>query len=368
MKQAALNYLYSGHLFCTDEEHIKFKIIFLNSVISFSILITLLMGVYRYAHHNSVVSIIDFTFAVIATLLLFALRQKKERIEMIATILLIAAFVLFLTIFLFAPMQSTRLSLFFLLVASAFYLKGLNTGIYWLIIVIASIGVIHFGGWVQTGYSDLDIIALYIYLFSFYIILRLYESVKMSHMRSLIDINSNLEDLVNRRTEELRREKELLKIASATDPLTQLCNRMKMEEVFLSETAVAGRDFSLILMDLDHFKRVNDTHGHNIGDSFLKEVAALLKGTFRESDTIGRWGGEEFLIFLPRTPLKEAQMLAEQLRECFATFPFEHIGTQSASFGVAQRLSSEPLKSLIHRADNALYLAKKHRNRVVVDG
>ena len=368
MKKRILNYLYSGHLFCTDEEPIKHKFVFLNSVMSVTILITFVMGIYRYLHDNEVVSTIDFSFALLAALLLLMLRRDKSHIEAIATALLAAAFLLFLTLLLYASVQSTRLSVFFLLVASAFYLKGIRIGNYWLIAVMLCIGIVHFSGFAYTGYSNLDIFATYIYLFSFYIILRLYESVKASQTHSLIELNNNLEELVNQRTEELYREKELLRIASITDPLTRLYNRNKMDEVFADEerrSTQEGNDFSIILVDLDHFKRVNDTYGHNVGDLFLKEIAELLGNAFRESDTIGRWGGEEFLIFLPNTHLNEAMERAERLREIVARHPFSHIGSQSASLGVATLKSGETLKSLIHRADSALYEAKKNgRNRV----
>jgi diguanylate cyclase (GGDEF)-like protein len=368
MRRAVLNYLHSGHLFCTDEEDIKHKFVFLNSVISFTIIITIAMGSYRYLNDNEIVSTIDFGFALVSTLLLFLLRRDKSYLERIATLLLAAACLLFITLFLYATVQSTRISVFFLLVASAFYLKGTHIGKFWLLAVMSAIGLIHFGRVVPTGYSDLDIIVIYIYLVSFYIILRLYETVKMSHTESLINLNTNLETLVHQRTEELHREKERLKIVSTTDPLTRLNNRHKMDEVFEYEarkTEKEGGTLSIILLDIDHFKKVNDVYGHNVGDTFLQEIAGVLQDTFREHDTIGRWGGEEFLVFLPNTRLNGARRLAERLRETVAKTPFSHIGKQSISLGIAVYERGESMKSLIHRADNALYRAKKQgRNRV----
>ncbi|MEJ2469445.1 MAG: GGDEF domain-containing protein, partial [Campylobacterales bacterium] len=326
------------------------------------------MGSYRYLNDNEIVSTIDFGFALVSTLLLFLLRRDKSYLERIATLLLAAAFLLFITLFLYATVQSTRISVFFLLVASAFYLKGTHIGKFWLLAVMSAIGLIHFGRVVPTGYSDLDIIVIYIYLVSFYIILRLYETVKMSHTESLINLNTNLETLVHQRTEELHREKERLKIVSTTDPLTRLNNRHKMDEVFEYEarkTEKEGGTLSIILLDIDHFKKVNDVYGHNVGDTFLQEIAGVLQDTFREHDTIGRWGGEEFLVFLPNTRLNGARRLAERLRETVAKTPFSHIGKQSISLGIAVYERGESMKSLIHRADNALYRAKKQgRNRV----
>jgi diguanylate cyclase (GGDEF)-like protein len=368
MKSAVLNYLHSGHLFCTDEEDIKYKFIFVNSVITFTIVITIIMGIYRYLHQNEIVSTIDFGFAFVSALMLFLLRKDKTYLERIATLLLAAAFLLFITLFLYASVQSTRIATFFLLVASAYYLKGAQIGKYWLLFVMSAIGLIHFGRIAPTGYSDLDIFAIYIYLVSFYIILRLYETVKMSHTESLINLNTNLEKLVHQRTEELRREQERLKVVSTTDPLTKLKNRHRMDEVFENEalkTEKEGEPLSVILLDIDHFKNVNDVYGHNVGDTFLQEIAGVLQETFRENDTIGRWGGEEFLVFLPNTKLHGARQLAERLRETVEQTVFSHIGRQSISLGVATYARGESMKSLIHRADSALYLAKKEgRNRV----
>lgn len=370
MKRAILNYLNSGHIFCTDEEEMKRKFLFLNSVISFSIIITVVMGIYRYVHENSIVSVFDFGFALLSALLLFLLRRRKERIEFVATVLLLAAFMLFVTIFVFATMQSTRIATFFLLVASAFYLKGVKVGNYWLLAVISVIGIIHFSGIIDPGYTNLDIFATYIYLLSFYIILRLYESVKMSHTRSLIDLNANLEQLVKQRTEELMHEKEMLRVASTTDQLTQLFNRYRMDQVFneaADKMKNGGKPFSIILIDVDHFKKINDLYGHNTGDTFLKEIADILRASFRESDTVGRWGGEEFLIFLPNTRLQEAESMGDRLRRSVEGHAFAHVGHQSVSLGVATLYPDETLKSLIHRADKALYTAKKGgRNRVVI--
>jgi diguanylate cyclase (GGDEF)-like protein len=369
MRTAILNFLNSGHFFCTDEEETKHKFLFLNSVISFTILITFLMGIYRYLHANGIVSFFDFSFSFLSVLLLFLLRKRKDMIELVATILLVAAFMLFVTVFVFATMQSTRIAVFFLLVASAFYLKGVKEGNYWLLAVMGVIGIIHFGGFVGTGYTNLDIFAIYIYLLSFYIILRLYEAVKMTHTKRLIDLNANLEHLVKQRTEELLHEKELLKVASTTDQLTQLFNRYRMDQVFNEASDKLnsdGRPFCIILIDVDHFKRINDLHGHNVGDMFLKAIADILRASFREGDTVGRWGGEEFLIFLPHTRLREAQTMGERLRKTIAQHPFSHLGHQSISLGIAAMQHGETLKSLIHRADKALYTAKKTgRNRVV---
>jgi diguanylate cyclase (GGDEF)-like protein len=120
-------------------------------------------------------------------------------------------------------------------------------------------------------------------------------------------------------------------------------------------------------MDLDYFKAVNDTYGHNAGDSYLKEITQLLKKAFRSSDTIGRWGGEEFVILLPGTDLMAAQEITLRLRDQIEQNRFGEIGRQTASFGLAELHEHDSLHSIVDRADTALYRAKKMgRNRVEV--
>jgi len=190
-------------------------------------------------------------------------------------------------------------------------------------------------------------------------------------------INNSLEKVIQRRTLELERvnneltlEKEALLKSSITDPLTGLYNRVKIEQCFQSEqelSAQYGSDISLIFMDLDYFKNVNDTYGHNIGDGFLKEIANIMNEIFRDSDIVGRWGGEEFLVLLPNTNLNVAQEIALRLKGRIEKTSFTTVGNRTASFGVVTLLKNESLQSLVARADEALYLAKdKGRNRVEI--
>ncbi|MFA6144616.1 MAG: diguanylate cyclase [Sulfurimonas sp.] len=190
-------------------------------------------------------------------------------------------------------------------------------------------------------------------------------------------LNGNLEQNVKQRIQaleyennELKLEKEALAKMSMTDPLTGLYNRVKVEETFLYEQKQSIRHsdpLSIILMDLDHFKLVNDSYGHNTGDIFLKEIATLLKELFRSSDVIARWGGEEFLVVLPKTNLNTAQELALKLKDRVQETEFTDIGKRTSSCGVATLLQNESLASVVQRADSALYLAKDNgRNRIEV--
>jgi diguanylate cyclase (GGDEF)-like protein len=166
---------------------------------------------------------------------------------------------------------------------------------------------------------------------------------------------------------ELRRRVELereLRTAATTDSLTGLLNRRAVLDRLDMEIARCARSnalFSLLVMDIDHFKRVNDTKGHEAGDKVLMDIAIRLKSVLRGQDALARWGGEEFLIVLAETPLEPALMVAEKLRLCVAETPV-NLGADKVSVtisvGVAEYCSQKDVSFSIRRADEALYAAK----------
>jgi diguanylate cyclase (GGDEF)-like protein len=158
-------------------------------------------------------------------------------------------------------------------------------------------------------------------------------------------------------------------IRSSTDPLTGAANRWQMYN-FLERQWNAcqtqKQTFSVILLDIDHFKRINDLHGHNAGDIVLQEATRVFKKSIGHLGIVGRWGGEEFLILLPQTNLEEARIQAETMRVTLAKHKFG-VGQVTASFGVASLLTNENTNDLIRRADETLYSAKlAGRNRVEI--
>jgi len=162
---------------------------------------------------------------------------------------------------------------------------------------------------------------------------------------------------------------ELQKLA-ITDPLTGAFNRravVERTEAELVLTQRTGKAFCVLLLDLDHFKEINDHHGHAAGDSALKAVVAIVRKELRQTDVVGRWGGEEFLLIAVQTPEPGALELAERLRSRLAETPiragYTHLRI-SASFGVAESCATDTAEALIDRADQGLYQAKaKGRNR-----
>ncbi len=156
-----------------------------------------------------------------------------------------------------------------------------------------------------------------------------------------------------------------------TDRLTGVFNRHMLDGEMERELARSVRydsPFSVIILDIDHFKKVNDTYGHHVGDTVLVAISSLLAGNVRETDVVGRWGGEEFLIICPETKIEGATRLAEKLRKKVEELRCESVkDSVTASFGVARIVKGESSEELIRRADRALYKAKEiSRNCVVI--
>jgi diguanylate cyclase (GGDEF)-like protein len=171
---------------------------------------------------------------------------------------------------------------------------------------------------------------------------------------------------------ELREKNAMLERLSTTDALTGLRNRRYLEEVLRLEVLRAARyrtPLAALMLDVDHFKRVNDTHGHPVGDEVLRRVAAVLAGVMRATDVAGRWGGEEFLAVFLHNDLDGAAIVAERLRADIESLTLEATDGRSfavtASFGIAALAPGEAAESLLERTDAALYAAKSAgRNRV----
>lgn len=169
-------------------------------------------------------------------------------------------------------------------------------------------------------------------------------------------------------SEQERDKTELLRL-STTDPLTGLCNRRSLLELAGHEVARArrhGTPLALLVLNMDHFKAINDRQGHAEGDRVLVRLADCLRGELRASDVAGRLGGEEFAVVLPDSPLAGALEVAERIRRCVETAREARPPCATVSIGVAELLPGESLDDLLRRADRALYGAKATgRNRIV---
>lgn len=182
-----------------------------------------------------------------------------------------------------------------------------------------------------------------------------------------------LYDLVKRYVEVNQTLKETLKEVerlSNTDPLTGLNNRLYFNKAFEQELSRYKRHkqpFSIALIDIDHFKEVNDNYGHNIGDLVLKEVSHTFIKKLRKEDICARWGGEEFIMLLTGDTVEASVAQAERVRKSIEALAFNGVGQVTISIGVAEVKWSDSMASLTASADKALYEAKRSgRNKVVM--
>jgi diguanylate cyclase (GGDEF)-like protein len=175
--------------------------------------------------------------------------------------------------------------------------------------------------------------------------------------------NSSLDEL-----EKMTSSAEHFSKLSITDNLTQLYNRVKLHQDLDSEIKRMNRThshLSLIMFDIDHFKKINDTHGHDVGDITLQDLANIVKSSIRETDILARWGGEEFMILLADTSLNSAKDVASKIRANINAYRFETIGSLTCSFGVSEYKYIDTKETLLKRVDQALYSAKENgRDRV----
>jgi diguanylate cyclase len=186
--------------------------------------------------------------------------------------------------------------------------------------------------------------------------------------------------LVDSREEirELQENLEVVRTESLTDPLTTLSNRKYLEDAIthlIGDAQAKGTPLSVILTDIDHFKKFNDTYGHLTGDQVLRLVAVTLKQNLKGRDVAARYGGEEFAVLLPRTILADGVTLAEHIRravmskELIRRSTGETLGRVTISLGVAAWRKGDTMASLLERADSCLYAAKDAgRNRVIGEG
>lgn len=187
-------------------------------------------------------------------------------------------------------------------------------------------------------------------------------------IKELEERNAVLQRLVEERTRQLNDAVQEIRQLAVTDKLTGLNNRRMLDDLLVMEVERSrryGNTFSVIMIDIDHFKQFNDAHGHAVGDDVLVEFASRVGAELRKSDMVGRWGGEEFLVICPETDVVQAGEVAEALRTAVAARPFQEGRRLSASFGVAVYEAGDTPEILIVRADMALYAAKHQgRNRV----
>ncbi|MEC1179646.1 diguanylate cyclase [Metasolibacillus meyeri] len=307
------------------------------------------------------------------------LKKYLPRSYKVAKVFLVVALVSFISIFIvpnasivndFTLIYALTILLFLWIVGLRVLLKGQKMARFYMIGWTLLLGAI-----IIQALSFLTIIPFHPYFFehvpaigaifeALFLSLALGDKInimKKEHQEIQIVLNETLEHKVRQRTQQLEQAKQELEQLANTDRLTQISNRVRLDVVLEEYFVLAKQNetpFSIILLDIDNFKEVNDTYGHQVGDQVLIEFAQVLKNAIREQDIVGRWGGEEFLIICPHTVLNEALQLAEVLRLQLTSHSFPVVQHRTSSFGVASYVPGDTLHTLLSKSDKALYKAK----------
>ena len=310
---------------------------------------------------NHKLVMMDIFVALLSTISLYLLFIKKN-IEFAATVSTTMLFS-FLIFFSFVT-ENNGFGLVWTLCFPLFVIPILGTrkgmiltGLFYLILVplvYSGIGEWDHGFWDKAAFTRFFMASLTVVYTAYF-----FESSSVSAYQTILEIREKEKVYLNK-----------LENLSVTDQLTGLHNRRYFDDHFEIEKQKVeryGNALCLIMIDIDHFKSINDQYGHPIGDKVLKEFSLLLRKNIRSSDILSRWGGAEFIILLPGTSIDNSFLIAEKIRKSIADRQFDKIGKLTASFGVSVvDASCASNREAIHRADKALYRAKKQgRNRVI---
>jgi diguanylate cyclase (GGDEF)-like protein/PAS domain S-box-containing protein len=190
---------------------------------------------------------------------------------------------------------------------------------------------------------------------------RVVIDAQLSKTGKLIGYQAIMEDIT---------DKKMVEYLSVTDNLTKIYNRRKIEFILDYSIQQLSRDknsLSILLLDIDNFKSVNDIHGHEVGDTVLQKCAEVIKNSVRQNDSFGRWGGEEFVVVLPSTSFDGGLVVAEKIRTNLEQYIFPNVGVKTCSIGLYEITTKDDLKSAISKADKAMYKAKMSgKNKTVV--
>ena len=195
-------------------------------------------------------------------------------------------------------------------------------------------------------------------------IIKIDKKDEFAHMAKLINKQ------IAQTTDFMKEEESKLKDFAEVDELTGIYNRRKFNDLVtyhINEFKRYKTEFSLIFIDLDNFKKINDTYGHPIGDTILQKFAQITKDNIRDIDIFARWGGEEFILLLPNTDIDNAYIVSEKIRKSIENYHSSLIGSFTVSLGISSITPNDTKESLLKRADVALYKAKKEgKNKTVI--
>lgn len=350
------NLFSSGYIFDENESLLRFRFRMLNSmmvVISLFSLLFALMNSLRINNIGTIHGTVDYLYSVSMIVLIFWLRQSKEHYQSTAVSVLTISLLVFTSALLFVPQDEFRIIWFYLLIFAAYIVSGSRLGFIFLALSLADI----------------------IFCYTFFDLFLSDTAIKSALFGLIIGglFSHFYTQKINDYNELLHAKNQELEHYASKDFLTGMMNRrvfLQMGKKYFLISSRHQKPLSFLMIDIDHFKAINDTFGHEMGDNVLKNFSLTLKDNLRENDLAGRLGGEEFGIILPETNLEQAMVVAEKIRLSIATMKC-YMGNKpfiiTVSIGVSELIPSDvSLEQIQKRADKALYFAKNEgRNQTV---
>lgn len=351
------NFFTSGIDFSDAESITKHRYRLLNAILLITAASTFCFGLLSDIgfHDMGHFSIVEYMVSIIAFVLILVLRRSKHYYYTVAYLLFAVAFVLFTTALIFVRNDEFRIVWFLLMVFFSYMLVGRFAGHLATILSILAIVAVHLV--VDLGISTLALNTALLSLIIGSLMASSYTSRVHAYEIELQEKNMELE------------------VLATTDSLTGIYNRRAFTEIgekYLESAKRSQGELSFLMLDIDHFKEINDSHGHQVGDVVLINFSRQIQRLLRKSDVYGRLGGEEFGALLFDTDLKQAELLAERIRKHIAemeTHVEDNKLTITVSIGVSclRHGAHETLLTLESRADEALYAAKNSgRNRIAI--
>lgn len=308
--------------------------------------------IYNIRSANMVLVYLELALFPILTLLVLLLRKKRSYFDNVTTVMVTVTLVFFDLLIVFSRPEDLKFVWLFIYSTLFIFIKGNKIGLAGFAIMLLSLVLLKIQPFIPVYYSTSQII---------YIIFV---------VTILCSIVITFQHVVETSQKLIVKQKQQLAKVSVTDRLTGIYNRAKLDDILENEIHRYKRYkhvLGLILLDIDHFKDVNDTYGHQVGDKVLAELAVILKTHCRETDYVGRWGGEEFLFICPETDLDGIFILSETIRYSVESHKFSVIDKLTVSLGISGSEENDTADALLKRADDALYYAKGYgRNQTIV--
>lgn len=339
-----------------NSDHFAFRQRLFMNILSVAMVFSMLFGVLHDLDINPITELhanVNYVYSFICLLVLLSLRHSDAHFQLKISIFLIASHLTFTSALINVPDDQFRAIWFFLLVLVAYILGDCSSGI--ITTGIALITLIVINQLTDLGFSDITFTSIILGLVILGFIAHSFTKRAVYYASLLADKNQLLEKLAKE------------------DPLTGIMNARSYYHIGQQLFELSKRknqNMTILYIDLDHFKKINDTHGHHSGDRVLIEVTRSILSVLRKSDVLARVGGEEFCILLPETDTKGGKILAEKIRETIQNSPItlnEDIIHPTASIGLAElHKQDNDMNAIQRRADNNLYVAKKNgRNQVI---